>query len=248
MRSAGWHLGAARVADGTLVRGPLPLAVPRRGADLCSPRRLYLLSQKTPASAPDRAMAVVIAAKAAPYFHAKLRRGRALGIDGAGPAGKMSISRMPSARIAPIERECRTSSARLDDASRPASRRRLNSYRPIAANGPTSVFSRRVSAGRQDRRICALLRRACPPWLEDGDGEAAAVAARHCRPATRHSSRGGGSEMRPPKLPELRQHPVAYLDFQNARPINLIASYPKKPIHNAVRTTPDAKPLNTNAL
>jgi hypothetical protein len=54
--------------------------------------------------------------------------------------------------------------------------------------------------------------------------------------------------MRPPKLPELRQHPVAYLDFKNARPINLIASYPKKPIHNAVRTTPDAKPLNTNAL
>ena len=72
-------------------------------------------------------MAVVIAAKAAPYFHAKLAAVEHWGSTVQVPAGKMSISRMPSARIAPIERECRTSSARLDDASRPASRRRLNS-------------------------------------------------------------------------------------------------------------------------
>jgi Domain of unknown function (DUF2760) len=58
------------------------------------------------------------------------------------------------------------------------------------------VLSRRVSAGRQDCRICTFLRHACPPWLEDGYGEVAAVAARHCRPATRHRPRRGGGEMK----------------------------------------------------
>ena len=69
--------------------------------------------------------------------------------------------------------------------------------RGIDGAGSRRIFSRRVSAGRQDRRICALLRRACPPRLEDGYGEAAAVAARRRRPAARHRSRGGGSEMKP---------------------------------------------------
>ena len=43
---------------------------------------------------------------------------------------------------------------------------------------------------------CSLLRRARPPWLEDGYGEAAAVASRSCRRDTRDRPRGGGSEMK----------------------------------------------------
>ena len=75
----------------------------------------------------------------------------------------------------------------------------INPVRPepegIDGAGSSRVFSRRVSAGRQDCRTGTFLRRACPPWLEDGYGEVAAVAARHGRPATRHRSRGGGSDM-----------------------------------------------------
>ena len=54
--------------------------------------------------------------------------------------------------------------------------------------------------------IRALLRRACPPWLEDRYGEAAAVASRRRRPATRHRSRGGGSEMKPFGRPARPNH------------------------------------------
>src|SRR3712207_4646883 len=77
--------------------------------------------------------------------------------------------------------------------------------RGIDGAGSRRVFRRRVSADRQGCRICALLRGARPPGLEDGYGEAAGVAPPRRRSAASHRPRGGGTEV---TAPAFGSHPT----------------------------------------
>ena len=53
----------------------------------------------------------------------------------------------------------------------------------------------RIPTGRQDQRSGAVLRSACPSWLEDGYGEAAARSAELDQSASGNRSGGGGTEI-----------------------------------------------------